>query len=924
MQRKLFAALFFLWAIIFINITNILLDKATSNSVIVYPLAKYLSSKYLLPKPKYREIDNYSSPFKFLLAEHSNDKYSFEFVLPVKSSDKSSLWIYSGRAQNHGVANIEINGEKVGSIDLTLDYRTSSPIYELDKITDHKFNSGNNKVEIDVRSKNGDLFYAELGALVLADPEITKDQLLQILTKQQKGIDPVLYGLNVLFLFLSVLLTKKLRPEIKTSNSWAAILISILMLYCAFTWAPNIYLNKIESTGIVSEIHQNLNEYKDSIFKKIDNKEPVADQAVKEIENLDRFAVKVYDSRRIDQSPTLSISESALWGFLQYAKFGCPKDGGLCIPHSKLIIVLTIIYMIGLWLAFTVRSKIMNPLWAIFALPLLGLFSLSISSGWDELYVNLRHSVNLANSFHFSINSSQLIEATVDTLPLAFCGLMISLFDVDPVNTILLVSLSGILFVFLASQSISRFYFGNGPSYLISSVVTATPCVLWVSGSGFFSPIFTGFMLLGFSYYILQQRRWIGVAFLILTFLIRTEGFLFGLLLISCEFLYGLWSEKNYIDSFLKRYKYICVFIISFVLLTSCRYWIYEEILPIPVIFKNTGFNYGYISSGIGRLIESANLNLITILIINYIILSVFIKYATSDWVKFKYLFIFQIPFLLFTAPYFIGGGDWFNVYWNRYAMPITVYYTLGNILAFTIIIKASIKSFSINSATILISMIAILVSFMKFSIEHENTAYSVIARSIKEPDIKSWDRVNSLANLGIFIETHTETSSVLASAEEATIMYYANRNMVGMLGVSNPIIAKSKLDPMTFGDILHRKRAIKSLDKDSPDLLLLFEPAYKIDKNFKRDTKGIEEYIQKHFFNTWMNNITTYRYGGIKNILSLGYSPIAVLEGDYIYIIFSKTNTQTGLSLDDLSYLTTVEINFPVDSKVASKFMEM
>ena len=85
---------------------------------------------------------------------------------------------------------------------------------------------------------------------------------------------------------------------------------------------------------------------------------------------------------------------------------------------------------------------------------------------------------------------------------------------------------------------------------------------------------------------------------------------------------------------------------------------------------------------------------------------------------------------------------------------------------------------------------------------------FTVTGDFFERPYPDFWERVDRLSELGHFFGEVIPEEATIASPEEATIMYHSEHRMMGLLGISTPMVARAPLQPMTTADILHRRRA--------------------------------------------------------------------------------------------------------------------
>jgi hypothetical protein len=160
-------------------------------------------------------------------------------------------------------------------------------------------------------------------------------------------------------------------------------------------------------------------------------------------------------------------------------------------------------------------------------------------------------------------------------------------------------------------------------------------------------------------------------------------------------------------------------------------------------------------------------------------------------------------------------------------------------------------------------------------------------------PNGGRWQRVDNLASVGEFLREFLPKDAVVASAEEATIMYFSDREMLGLLGVSNPEITKMPLQPLTpLGELLiHRRRSYASVFKNRPDVIALYEPVALGDySNGPNLLNALHDVLQNNLFNRNKVDIAYYRVGSFAALEKMGYRHITISYSDRLFSLYIGT----------------------------------
>lgn len=614
------------------------------------------------------------------------------------------------------------------------------------------------------------------------------------------------------------------------------------------------------------------------------------------------------------------VSKNIFYGWLLWIQ-GLQEAQFLSIV-SHFLIAIGILALVTLF--YKSRLVVVTALTTITSLSVF--LSIRLSEGWDEFFINLRHAFMLAHHGVYSINSSNLIEATVDLFPLLFTALL-GMAGVDLVDGFLLTSLIGNTLVIFTSYAIVFSLTKDCLWALFGGLVVGLyPNVIWVGGTGFTAVLFSGWILAGCYFYALINRRYLGLFFLSTLTLIRTEGILFSFLILLFIFAFNLFI-KNRKDNFhliIKRYLIDGLVIsLPFIVSSLIRKSFFGYFVPIPMLFKSTGFDKNYFASGMDRLshvISSHDIHLMLVFVVFLVVGNLAVRgLRNSDKLpnSWKILLLLNLIAVIFITPYYMGGGDWFSYRWNRYGMPFNLILYLTILVYFYGLFSSLLKGWK-KTLALSIFLFSISLGYVASAKSQKNNIFFSTFLDLLNPSQVRWDRVDNLAELGVFLRKYLPTSAVVASPEEATIMYFSQRDMVGLLGVSNPIIANMPLQPFSPGDILHRKRAIDAIYITRPDVIAVWEPVLK--KKFEENSalgKNIGNALQAEVFEGGKVDVAYYRIGSYQYLEDLGYRHIAVVMQNSLYSLFINDKifnmTMDKLNGDGFKGVGTYDIKYSV-----------
>ena len=527
--------------------------------------------------------------------------------------------------------------------------------------------------------------------------------------------------------------------------------------------------------------------------------------------------------------------------------------------------------------------------------------------GWDELFVNLRHSKHWATLGRFSFDSVDWVEGTVDFLPYWLIGELakfgLPLVELAYFQSFLgAVGCLGIGYCFLR-----RWKTPYRHTWAVVILSLYLP-LAYNASHGFSSAIFS-FAILG-SLFLYSgsnsQKKW-SYVFLSLIPLIRIEGAAF-LGLIFCSEIFELR---------LKRPKFAWViqwaFVIApMVVLSLARHHFYGSAIPNPILFKQTLGSLFYFLLGVRNLISDLfcthTISSLALIIIGFCLRVVSPK---TFWKPLVWL-------ILFILPYYSSGGDWFPSHWGRYLLPLALF-------SFWVAVHVLLKSLDGPRRNHFISAALILV-VLPFLSSHN--AFRKAELDIFKPRkvlaklnerYSPQARINALSQLGRHLNLTTGQDQIIGSSEMATIMFFADRRAYDFLGITNREIALRPL--RTPPAMLHRFTVQSELPVNifrrlMPNLLEHYEPdiLYTFDYNYRdlfEDMKfseldpptlirGLRRW--REVFDGLMNPL----YGGVPKIIEMGYQPVVVKANRdlcALYFVHPRAWPKHYLKLKDLNY---------------------
>ncbi len=532
---------------------------------------------------------------------------------------------------------------------------------------------------------------------------------------------------------------------------------------------------------------------------------------------------------------------------------------------------LIIAFALALWLGWKGR-------WRRSAACSLLLFCLAwmfLVQPWDEVFINLRHAQHLAEQGRFSFNRNQLLEGSVDFLPYALVAALSKIGLPLPEGIFLLGLFSGLVCLGIGALILRRCVPAKALPFCIAALCLYPP-LIFNSAHGFATAPFAA-AILG-SVYLLyftphNRMAWCLIALLPL---FRPEAILLSWLFAGLR----------------KNYKALAFVSLPFLVHSGFRLAVYGSVIPLPVQYKASLGSLFFFAVGMRNLVADA---VATHALSAGLVLAI-AGYKSSLWKQ---------PLIavgLFCIPYYLSGGDWFPSYWGRYLLPLSLLLwiaalcSLGNVLT-----KGTAPArLAIPAVFFLFSSLWPISSTWKFFdlvFSHRRTL-----AMIHEPTLaRGHYRIQHLSQLGEHLRQTTLPTDRVGSSELATIMFYADREAVDFLGVSNPAIARAPLRDMPslfrrfpyrseLPYLIFRRLKPEHLGETLPEVLYTFDFILRDQvpgvRAYELDDATLFKALER--WETQLGGLMDPLYGGLPRILALGYSPIVVRAGeDFVSLYF-------------------------------------
>lgn len=920
---------FALFSAVLIVVLTIILNKDDHHTIYLkFSDASYDKSyefnAYRQSKERFDYL-SFSTPSSNIFASFKNNKIAL---------GEKSIWIYARNPELYKNSYVTINQTELSkSLSLERNQLLNNTDHgQLIYVGNFDLKAGQEKIEFEYSPSKNLNKVPDFGLLIFADANASRIDISSFLKKERSSplvdLGAILILLSVSYFLLNLIYYEANFKKKSNAIFFGTVLMSLLTTSALIISNIEIPLIMSEQTNERFGSDKIIAEGLDGIGQALNNGQRFI---LPNNEVLDAPSDKLRDSSGVinskvfysPQSPNLTpVSSNIFNGYFKKIQ----------LMASKPFILLAAILMLLLIVSAVLAPKfngwyILAPLGIGIAISFL--LSIRLSEGWDEFFINLRHSYNLLENQVYSVNGNLLIEGSVDTFPLLITALLGSM-GINLVDAFIITSLAGnaivIIFSFLILRKVTqslRF------SLLGAVLIGLYPNVLWVGGSGFTAVFFTGCIFACIYFLLYTSRPLLGYLLLGALTLVRTEGVIFTAVLFSLKLFIDYKNsnpEHPYSRQSIKNILQNAGFVfLPFIVATLIRKYFYGASLPNPIAFKNTYLDTTYFGKGIEKFLEMIlNHDLHFLLLIGALLLIPIIRSPQLTKKPINALLVTTLyingALLLSILPYYFGGGDWFPNRWNRYAMPLNLWLTLS-LLCLIYEVFCRYQRGWLSKLTLLTFGIVLSCGYIdtiRFRIE--SNAYASIG-AILNPNDHRWRRVDTLASLGIFLGKHLPSNSVIASPEEATIMYYAKKEMLGLLGVSTPEIAKKPLQPLRPGDNLHRKRANKIIEDKLPEVITLFEPAFLANQNL-----SWEQNLQFNAFSQDMVDIAYYRVGSYESLKNLGYRHVSLFDPRLGYSFFIQESALpafiANISRDGFKFQGEIAIPYHVDTQITNKFV--
>jgi hypothetical protein len=523
---------------------------------------------------------------------------------------------------------------------------------------------------------------------------------------------------------------------------------------------------------------------------------------------------------------------------------------------------------------------------------------------WDETFISLKHVRNLIEVGRFSFSRQEMVEGSAELLPFFFLPALERMGLPLLEGALLISGLGGLLCLTAGRQWLAQLALKGTALDLATLAVAVFPPLIWNTGSGFAATLFTATLLWTIVAYARHEKR---ATLLLLSLIptIRIEGVFFVALVIA----YDRMTERHLGKSVLLAFAPLA-------LLTGLRKVIYGYWLPLPVLFKASGLTRFYLGVGAGNAYLDFFYGLGAISIVLLILSGDQIRAAFRREGPRRILG--SVVLLgIFVGPYYLGGGDWLRHWYGRYLLPFSFSLFLFAVAMF---------AHTLQTVPIHLRATALLVVALTYFVPSPFGLKAFGPLIENSGRAESLARVDYLSRFGQLLGQTLPPEARIASSEIATLMFFANRDAVDLLGVANPnVIAQPAISRRDqFGAILPylsypgflmlRRHDPRALETAQPEVV--YPLRWEAPSGSVLNDEALVS-VLNHEPDAERDAMNEFRYGGNRRLLELRYHPVAIVSSNeefFLYWVSAAAWSEHAARLKQLGF-TERQVNWPSPS---------
>jgi hypothetical protein len=337
--------------------------------------------------------------------------------------------------------------------------------------------------------------------------------------------------------------------------------------------------------------------------------------------------------------------------------------------------------------------------------------------------------------------------------------------------------------------------------------------------------------------------------------------------------------------------------------LTIWRISYFGRAIPVPIIYKSSIGNLFFFLLGIRNLF----LDLVAggaAFFLCLVLCSLIEHKRGGGYLKHKKPIQILGLLFLFSLPYYLSGGDWFPPAWGRYLFPFSFFCFLIGLISFSDVFSNANKPSGLSGPLLGIFLVAILYfpsgSFRRLG-ENLFTPKTSLSAIHNKKTGRGNQRIHTLSRLGYHLRETTSPQTVIGSSELATLMFFAEREALDFLGVTNLEIAQSPLrsNPLLFSKastqnelphLIFKRTKPQLLHEKQPGIFYAFDFMLRdlLDNYHPEELNGSDISLAFQRWDRKFMLLNNSLFGGLSALEQEGYEPVVVKYGaDFVALYF-------------------------------------
>jgi hypothetical protein len=449
-----------------------------------------------------------------------------------------------------------------------------------------------------------------------------------------------------------------------------------------------------------------------------------------------------------------------------------------------------------------ITSKFFPAAVILFAYFIFLLLTYSFLGRWftDDAFISFRYAKNLAEGSGLVYNTGERVQGYTNFLWTILIAAFYKL-GVKPVRSAVAINIvSTFLLGLVVFSFLRKNYFQQSltKTFLGTLILISFPNLLaWTIGGGLEGPFFTFLIFTAYFFLFKNKIKDFIISGLIfgISFLVRPEGFLFAFM--GVIYLLFFINEKE-------KKTFILFFSIPFLaivlLYLSWCYYYYGSIIPNTFYAKFTPITQQFI--------EGLHYTYTFVMALSITILLVFLSLLNFNKLS-HYSRFFLILFFIYIAYIIIVGGDFMPA--HRFFLPLMPFLCILTIEITDKLFTGNLRigNINLNQFPLVIVFIVIFNLFSNSFLPSYKTA------------ITQYKLVENGRKTALFINNHFPGKITIASSGIGALGYYSNNNILDVLGLTEPNIAKKTIYDVKDKIVSHNRSNANYVLSKLPEIII-------------------------------------------------------------------------------------------------------